>query len=184
VPYLTARDIAAIRGPRTVFQHVDIALHGGDVLRLIGPNGSGKSTLLRILAGLLQPATGTVEHHGQIAFLGHANGMDARRTVRAELEYWTDNALPADPPFGLSPLLPMTVQQLSQGQARRAALARVALGGASIWLLDEPGAGLDGASLDSLAATIDTHRIGGGIVVVATHSETLFADTQVLDLSP
>ncbi|TVV70935.1 ABC transporter ATP-binding protein, partial [Sphingomonas solaris] len=51
----------------------------------------------------------------------------------------------------------------------RATLARVIAGGAGVWLLDEPGNGLDTASLDLLATAMARHRAGGGIILAATH---------------
>ena len=58
---------------------------------------------------------------------------------------------------------------LSTGQAKRAALARVIGSGAGVWLLDEPGNGLDAAALERLGEAMRAHRAGGGIVLAATH---------------
>ncbi|TKV58899.1 ABC transporter ATP-binding protein [Nakamurella flava] len=48
---------------------IDLDIHGGTTVGLIGPNGSGKSTLLKLIGGILQPTSGTVEHRGRLAAL-------------------------------------------------------------------------------------------------------------------
>jgi ABC-2 type transport system ATP-binding protein len=48
---------------------IDLEIHSGTTVGLIGPNGSGKSTLLKLIGGILQPTTGTVEHRGRLAAL-------------------------------------------------------------------------------------------------------------------
>ena len=58
---------------------------------------------------------------------------------------------------------------LSAGQKRRVALARLALTGAPIWLLDEPTLGVDAASVERLGKLLAEHRARGGVVVAATH---------------
>ncbi len=71
--------------------------------------------------------------------------------------------------MGIGALAEVPVRMLSTGQRRRAAIARVLASDAAIWLLDEPGSGLDEAALGALAETIADHRADGGIAVVATH---------------
>ena len=56
---LSAHQITKTYGIHTVLQDITFSINPGDRLGLIGPNGSGKSTLLRILAGLLQPTSGS-----------------------------------------------------------------------------------------------------------------------------
>ena len=48
---------------------IDVDISSGSTVGLIGPNGSGKSTLLKLIGGILQPTTGTVEHRGRLAAL-------------------------------------------------------------------------------------------------------------------
>ena len=58
---------------------------------------------------------------------------------------------------------------LSAGQKRRLALARLAMGAAPLWLLDEPTLGLDTASVARFGEMLKSHRNTGGIVIAATH---------------
>jgi len=48
---------------------IDLEISSGSTVGLIGPNGSGKSTLLKLIGGILQPTSGTVEHRGRLAAL-------------------------------------------------------------------------------------------------------------------
>ncbi|MFN3288584.1 MAG: ATP-binding cassette domain-containing protein, partial [Sphingomonadaceae bacterium] len=84
--------------------------------------------------------------------------------------------------LALGPLLDLPCELLSNGQRRRAAIARAAASGATLWLLDEPEAGLDVASLDRLGALMAAHRAGGGMVVAATHRPETLAGAAVLRL--
>ena len=180
-PLLACEGLAAERGSRTLFTEIGVSLAPGEVVRLTGPNGSGKSTLLRILAGLLPPSAGEVRRNGKLSYLGHANGFDAQRSLGAEFRFWGAD-LAALGRFGLSALVDLPMGSLSQGQQRRAALARLAASGAGIWLLDEPGAGLDDANLSNLDRVIADHAEAGGAALIATHREPRFAESKILDL--
>lgn len=67
---LVAKDVAGGYAHRTLFEHVDLTVAPGDVIGVVGANGAGKSTLLRILAGALQPLSGTVSVAPADAFIG------------------------------------------------------------------------------------------------------------------
>ena len=79
-------------------------------------------------------------------------------------------------------LIDRTASSLSRGQQRRAGLARVALTGRPLWLLDEPAGPLDGAGRDRLAELVAAHRARGGSVIAATHQVLDWPDAQILDL--
>lgn len=164
--------VAAARGGRVLFQGLDLALGPGGAALVTGPNGAGKSTLLRVAAGLLAPAAGVVERVGAAALLGEAHALDPEPPLADALGFWAavDGARPRLDLFGLAPLAAVPVRLLSTGQRRRAGLARVAAGGAALWLLDEPANGLDARGAAELEALLATHRAGGGAAVVATHT--------------
>ncbi|HEX7877735.1 MAG TPA: heme ABC exporter ATP-binding protein CcmA [Sphingobium sp.] len=168
--------VACARGGRLLFRGVDLTLEPGGSVLLKGPNGIGKSSLMRICAGLLRATAGTVERRGRIALADERLALDAEQSLRAALGFWArldgadegmlDRALEA---MALGRLGEVPVRMLSTGQRKRAALARVIAGGAPIWLLDEPGNGLDDASVALLGAAVADHLAGGGIVVAASH---------------
>jgi heme exporter protein A len=71
--------------------------------------------------------------------------------------------------MGIAGIAEVPVRMLSTGQRKRGALARVIAGKAPIWLLDEPGNGLDTSALAALAQAMAAHRGRGGIILAATH---------------
>lgn len=83
--------------------------------------------------------------------------------------------------LGLAELADVPARFLSSGQKRRLNLARLAAVPRALWLLDEPTVGLDQASCDLLAALIDRHRAGGGLVIAACHGDLGAPATSLLD---
>lgn len=182
-------DVSCVRGGRLLFAGLSFALAPAGALLLTGPNASGKSSLIRLTAGLLAPAAGRIERHGRIALLGHDHALDEGLNLKAALGFWarmdghavSNDALEA---VGLSRLAEVPVRLLSQGQKRRAGLARVIASRAELWLLDEPGVGLDAASLELLARACAAHRRAGGAILAATHMGLGLEDAAVLELRP
>lgn len=170
--------VSCVRGGRTLFAGLSVALGAGEAALVTGPNGAGKSSLIRVAAGLLPPAAGHVGSVGGRALMAEAAALDAERPLAEALRFWAALDAARDVPArvdaalaatGLAALAQAPVRLLSTGQRRRAALARVVASGAGVWLLDEPANGLDAASVALLAALIARHRDGGGVVLVATH---------------
>ena len=174
---LVLRDVACVRGARLLFEGLSLTLAPGGAALVTGANGVGKSSLLRIAAGLLAPAAGDVVR-GAVALADGRAALDPELPLARALAFWgaADAAVLAD--FGLDPLRDVPVRFLSTGQRQRAALARVAMAGAALWLLDEPANGLDAAATAVLEGYIARHRAAGGAVVVATHIPVAIADAQ------
>jgi len=187
---LSARALAARRGGRLIFADVSFALERGQALVLVGRNGSGKSTLLRLLAGLSGPVAGVIawdevpiaddadSHRQRVAYIGALDALKPALTVAENLALARalkglardDDAIEAAlEAFDLAERADLPARFLSQGQHRRAALARLLAAPTPLWLLDEPTLALDTPSIDRLGAAIAAHRDGGGCVVAATH---------------
>lgn len=182
--------VACLRGNRLLFEGLSYAIEAGGAALVTGPNGAGKSSLLRIAAGLLDPAAGEVDRNGGIALVNEAPALEPQRPLHAALAFWAriDGGGAADvarglDAMGLGRLADVPVRMLSTGQRKRAALARAVAGSAAIWLLDEPGNGLDAASLERLAAAMAAHRSRGGIVLAASHQPLGLDDAQPISLA-
>jgi heme exporter protein A len=186
---LTFSNLACVRGGRVLFKGLNATLGPGDALLLTGPNGVGKSSLLRLIAGLLPAYAGTMSYDGRLALSDENHALDPRLPLAKALGYWAgmDGTGPtavaaALEALDMTRLAEVPVRLLSTGQRRRANIARVLASGADIWLLDEPGNGLDTASLALLERAIAAHRTQGGIAVIASHQPLGLLDAQALAL--
>lgn len=195
---LEARGIVVFRGERLVLDGVDLSCGGGAALLLIGPNGAGKSTLMRVLAGLRPPDAGSLlwngvpvaddppAHARRLAYLGHQDALKPGLTLAENLRLacLTGGGLlePALEAVALSDLSGLPARLLSAGQKRRAALARVLLLRATLWLLDEPSLGLDTRAVGLLGTLLARHREQGGMVIATTHVPLPLPDAMSLTL--
>ncbi len=199
---LSAESLACVRGERLVFRGLNFRLASGGALLLVGPNGSGKSSLLRLVAGLMPAAGGRLlwngrlvsedsdAHRARLAYVGHLDAVKPVFSVRDSLGFWArlsgaDRGAVAEAlgSFGLADLANVPGRFLSAGQKRRVNLARLALGGAPLWLLDEPTTALDRAATAALVALVARHRGRGGMVMAATHVDIGIADAETLDMA-
>lgn len=139
---------------------VSLSVDAGECVAILGPSGSGKSTLLRLIAGLEQPDSGTIQiggkevtnvppHKRGVAFVPQRPALYPHMTVR-ELIDSPVSRLPSPVSttevvrmLNLEPLLARRPHELSGGEQQRVSLARAVVRGASVWLLDEPFAALD-----------------------------------------
>jgi heme exporter protein A len=194
---LAAVDLACVRAGRAVFQNVQFAVHGGEMLAVTGPNGAGKSSLLRLIAGLVRPSEGRLTLDGgdgelsigeQAHYVGHQDAHKPSLTVKENLAFWTDvlgganGVATALACVGLGALAHLPALYLSAGQRRRLSLARLLARQRPIWLLDEPGSALDAAGQAMLAEIMRTHLAGGGMIVAAIHQPTELEAAQELRL--
>ena len=177
-PLLNADGLTCAVAGQRLFSALDIAAVPGDLVEVRGPNGCGKSTLLRCLAGLYHPGAGRVERNAPITYLGHRAGLCADMTPLENLRWFAaidgvrvDAAMLAEAMdrVGLSAARYDRCGMLSAGQQRRAALARLLVGRARVWLLDEPLTALDDAGCALTRGFLDEHRGQGGAAICATH---------------
>ncbi len=189
-PSLELRDLACVRGRRRLFRGLNATLAPGQLLRVTGANGTGKTSLLRMLCGLLAPSQGQVmwqgralpqvreAFHQQLVYLGHAAALKDELTPLENLHIAA--RLGGDAPgeaaarqaladAGLGGREQVPTRTLSQGQRRRAALARLPLGSARLWVLDEPFNALDSAATAWLLGLIEGQLQRGGLVVLTSH---------------
>jgi len=192
VPLLEARALSFHRQDEPVFAPLDFRLHAGELALVEGDNGSGKTTLLRMLAGLLHRGAGELlwrgealqrdQCAGEILFLGHQLGLKADLSPRENLRIAVGlhgardglsvASVLAD--IGLRGYEDEPVRRLSAGQKKRAALARLVLLPATLWLLDEPYANLDRAGIALVNALIERHTDAGGAAMVTSHGTVSF----------
>jgi heme exporter protein A len=189
---LECRGVACEREGRQLFRDLELTVNAGECVILTGPNGSGKSTLLRCITGLFPDYEGEI-NVGSLAYLGHRPGVSLALSPLENLRWYASlqeqrgdlQQLLAR--VGLQGYEGVLCQNLSAGQQRRVALARLLLdpeGGAAarLWLLDEPFTALDPSGQDLVRTIIVEHVRSGGAAVCATHQALEIPDTVSLRL--
>lgn len=198
--------LGCMRGERRLFSGVSFSLKPGGLIWLQGGNGSGKTTLLRTLCGLTHAMAGEVRWQGepihgagedfrrQLTYIGHANGL--KEDLSAEENLLVAARLAGQPAtreevvgalhgIGLAGREHLPIKFLSQGQRRRAALARLRLAQPRpLWLLDEPFNALDGQAVAGMQHIMEHHLSQGGMIALTTHQEVAIqaTDAQTLRL--
>lgn len=205
-PILEVRGLACERGERTLFRGMSFGVEPGTLVRIAGSNGAGKTTLLRLMTGLMRPVEGEVRWRGvpiqkaaqdywrELCYIGHRNGVKDDLSVLenvminsriASLKATEAEALKALACVGLSDFLDSPAGQLSQGQRRRVALARLWLSrSVPLWVLDEPFTALDVKGVARLAELIGEHVQEGGVVMLVTHQEVPVEKARILVVEP
>lgn len=199
---LSVHELYLRRGDAELFNGLCLQFLPGELCWLRAPNGRGKTTLLRILAGLLTPDRGRLSWRGAsyadrldeprqaISLLDERLGLSRDLSVRDNLQYALQLAGGGDlaallDQFDLQALGRRPVRQLSTGQKKRVALARLMAERAQVWLLDEPANGLDTHNRQILARHMLEFVGDGGLCIYASHDALPLGAMQprVLELS-
>ncbi|BBR87666.1 TPA: cytochrome c biogenesis heme-transporting ATPase CcmA [Escherichia coli] len=197
---LEARELLCERDERTLFSGLSFTLNAGEWVQITGSNGAGKTTLLRLLTGLSRPDAGEVlwqgqplhqvrdSYHQNLLWIGHQPGIKTRLTALENLHFYhrdgdTAQCLEALAQAGLAGFEDIPVNQLSAGQQRRVALARLWLTRATLWILDEPFTAIDVNGVDRLTQRMAQHTEQGGIVILTTHQQLNVAESKIRRIS-
>ncbi|MGH9023295.1 MAG: ABC-F family ATP-binding cassette domain-containing protein [Acidimicrobiia bacterium] len=166
------RGVSARRPERALFEELSLTLETGDRLGVVGRNGAGKSTLLGLLAGELNADEGTVRRGRgvRVGYLPQRPELRPGTVAEAVGPGWEAAAILER--LGMGSLSDTSVDELSGGQAKRVALARVLVAEVDLLILDEPTNHLDIDAIAWLEDRLDAFR--GGMAIV-TH------DRHVLD---
>jgi energy-coupling factor transport system ATP-binding protein len=167
-----------------VLDDFDLVIRRGEVVVLEGPNGSGKTTLAKVIAGLLEPDSGLIEHSGRVGLLLQDPGRYlVRESVldEAALAVGGDHgrARTALARVGLDVLADRHPRDLSSGERERLGLAAVAVAEPDLLILDEPTRGIDPDRKAAIAAWLADYAAGGRGVLIATHDRSFPAHRRV-----
>ncbi|MDG6895705.1 cytochrome c biogenesis heme-transporting ATPase CcmA [Volucribacter amazonae] len=192
IAQLALDNICCQRGDKILFRQFNLLLQGGNFVQIEGHNGIGKTSLLRVIAGLARPKTGKVRWNNQdiwqhreifyanLLYIGHQAGIKPELTAWENLRFYQqisqgtvdENQLwQVLQTVGLLGKEDIVAGQLSAGQQKRIALARLWLSNAALWLLDEPFNAIDKHGVQVLTRLFEQHSQQGGIVILTSHQE-------------
>lgn len=170
---------------------VDLRIEQGEFFALLGPNGAGKSTLINLLAGLLQPTSGSIRIMGHDVQADYQRARSALGVVPQELVFdpffnvremlrfqagyfghgpendtWVDEVIEG---LGLTDKAHTNMRKLSGGMKRRALIAQALAHKPPVIVLDEPTAGVDVELRQMLWAFIKKLNQQGHTIILTTH---------------
>lgn len=170
---------------------IDLQIEQGEFFALLGPNGAGKSTLINLLAGLLQPTSGSIRIMGHDVQTDYQQARRALGVVPQELVFdpffnvremlrfqagyfghgpendaWVDEVIEG---LGLTDKAYTNMRKLSGGMKRRALIAQALAHKPPVIVLDEPTAGVDVELRQMLWAFIQKLNQQGHTIILTTH---------------
>jgi heme exporter protein A len=193
-------NLSCERDERLLFSGLTLSFAAGEVVQIMGPNGAGKTTLLRILAGISRNYQGALSYQGapmadmawefaqNSLYLGHLAGIKKALTPAENLAWYAAQRsaameLPAAlAAVGLYGYEDTPCYQLSAGQLRRVALARLHLSSEVIWILDEPFTAIDKLGVSQLETIIEQHSKRGGLVLLTSHQDLQLDALRIINL--
>jgi len=186
---LKVQDLTVFRSELPLFEPVSFNMKSGDAIQISGTNGSGKTSLLRCLCGLSHRHEGLIswnegnidddknEFYAQLLYIGHALGLKPKLSIEKNLDFYQQLRFPKDEDSIVNALEQLKigayhdelVGNLSAGQKRRVALARILCEPVSLWVLDEPMVALDVDGQNWLEKTCNRHLSNGGMIILTSH---------------
>jgi manganese/zinc/iron transport system ATP- binding protein len=193
-PILELHNLTITYQNKPAIWNIDYEIPGGRMVGIVGPNGSGKTTMMKTIMGLIEPGSGYVrvfgkklyEVRGRIAYVPQRSSVDwdfpinvldtvlmgryrpqglFRRTNRQD----RDIAWESLQKVGMEKYAKRQISQLSGGQQQRVFIARALAMQADLYLLDEPMAGVDATTEDTIISLLQDMREAGKTIMVVHH---------------
>lgn len=194
---LICKNISLCNYNKIIFRNLSFSLLPSSIIYLKGLNGSGKTSFLRIVAGIMNPSSGSLFFNGNninnirkpySVYIGHDLAIKKNLTVLEMIHYYSslfnsmDSLEACIYYLGLYSILEEKCENLSHGNLKKIAMARLMLFKSDLWLLDELESNLDESNLDLLKRLIVSKANSGGIIIIASHQESNIDTAQILNL--
>src|SRR6056297_588916 len=193
---LDARGLVKSFGRRRVVDGVDLQVRQGDIVGLLGPNGAGKTTSFRMICGMLEPDSGSVflsghdvtawpmyrrARDGGMGYLAQESSVFRKLSVEQNLTSMLEllgvrgkarrqRCQQLLQQFNIEHLRKAKASKLSGGERRRLEIARCLISDPEIIMLDEPFAGIDPVTVQSIQGVIHQLRDAGISVLITDHA--------------
>lgn len=189
---LTVDNLSLFKDDKKIFSQLGFSVSINSALIIKGRNGCGKTSLLKIIAQISEATSGKIlwggvdinemksDFMGDLQYIGHKNFLKPELTILENLKFYSklaDTSAALESAlnfFNLKEIENQKISQLSAGVQKRVKLAKLIACPATIWLLDEPTTNLDKATKEKLHGLIKTRIKEDGLVIIATHDESLF----------
>ena len=181
---LETKNLTKNYGSARGLSDLSLSLEGGKIIGLLGSNGSGKTTLIKMIAGILQPTSGTITVNGLpvgtetkkiVSYLPERTYLNSWMHISDILNYFEDFYADFDKENARRMLVSLGVDEtaklktLSKGTREKVQLVLVMSRKAKVYLLDEPIAGVDPVAREFILDTILSNRAPDSTILISTH---------------
>ena len=187
--HLIIKNLHCQRGERLLFEQLNFSVCALQLIHIVGPNGSGKTSLLRILCGINEADSGSVlwqdqaihkhpDFFNQLAYIGHKDGLKNELTACENLQFYQTLNSHRSPSLiddylhrlDILHCADLLTHQLSFGQRRRLAFARLLIKPYPLWVLDEPFTGIDSDGRQLIQQLCLQHLQNNGMIILTHHA--------------
>ena len=167
-----------------IFSGIEFSVEKSRVLGVVGNNGSGKTTLLKIVAGIINSDTGSVNFKENIKldFLGHENMLYQNFSILENIDFFSEISgfkISSDlqdelkKALGLQNILGKKISDLSYGQRKKASMLRSLISSPDLLVLDEPFSNLDSESTDSFISILKKLKKSGKSIIISSNRKDI-----------
>jgi ABC-type multidrug transport system ATPase subunit len=181
---IKANNLSKSYNGNRIFSGIEFNVEKSRILGVVGNNGSGKTTLLKIVAGIINSDTGSINFKEKIKldFLGHENMLYQNFSISENINFFSEisgfKICPElqdkiEKALGLQNILGKKISDLSYGQRKKASMLRLLISDPDLLILDEPFSNLDSDSTDSFISILKTLRESGKSIIISSNRKDI-----------
>jgi len=167
-----------------IFSGIEFNVEKSRILGVVGNNGSGKTTLLKIVVGIINSDTGSINFKEKIKldFLGHENMLYQNFSISENINFFSEISGfkisselqdEMNKALGLQNILGKKISDLSYGQRKKASMLRSLISNPDLLVLDEPFSNLDSESTDSFISILKKLKKSGKSIIISSNRKDI-----------